>query len=560
MKKGTIILVLVAMIGLFPQAAFAKDFTIDRFTIDAQLQDDGSVNVTEELTYQFDGSFNGITRALYPKEGSEIRDLRAEESGKTLKIDGDSGDYKIHRKAEDETVVVELHYTIIDGVERHSDMAQFYWPFFDDRNETDFSNVTITIHPPEATEDVIAMGYDAARGKATIEKDGTVLFNLGDISSGENGDVRVGYDEALFSAASLVSKDPIRSELKEEQAALAAAQARYDKGHSASGKVGPYIVGGSVLVLLVFIIYAMRIIKRRKVEAERKYPEAYFVPEAVMSTPATIQFTTPHIEGAQVQTAAFLELLRKGYIEKVDNDQFKVISRDTEKEHESLLIEWLFDEFGDGETFSFDNLEILQGDELVVHDDVERFSLNQNLWESSVSEEVKRNEMKGNVKPLRVASIIAGIALITPLIWFGVYGQLMWLFFTMLTAIAFILFGLLFSPKTVKGYGIMSQWEAFRNKLPEVSEVDLKEQLDDEQKRAIIYGVGTNSLEKNNLFSSTSKLQEYQPNIMYYYVIGSSATYYFTGASTAVAASSASASGGISGGGVGGGGGGAGAF
>ena len=561
MKKGIIGLMLIVCVGLFPHSAWAKDFTIDEFTIDAQLQEDGNVKVTEELTYQFDGSFNGITRDLYPKKGSKIQDVQAEENGKSLNIDGTSENYKIHRKAKDERVSITLHYTIVDGVERHSDMAQFYWPFFDDRNETDFSNVTISVHPPVATDDVIAMGYDAAGVKGKVQEDGSVVFQLGDISSGENGDVRVGYDEALFSAAPVSSKDAIRSELKDEQAALVAAQKRYDKGQKLSEKMGPFIVGGAVIVLLIMLIVAIRLVKRRKVEAQKRYPEAYFVPEAEMSAPAMIRFTSPHSDGAQVQTAAFLDLLRKGYIEKVDDNLFRVVRRDTDQQHEQLLIEWLFDEFGDGETFSFENLKVLEGDELVVHEDVERFRLSQNQWESSVGEEVKRNHIKGDVKAIRFTSILTGILLIVPMIGFGIYGKPMWLFLTLVPSIALLLFGFLFNPKTVKGYGLMGQWETFRKKLPTVSEADLKDQLDDAQKRAIIYGVGTNSLEQNNLFTSTSRLQEYQPSIVYYYVLGSSATYYFTGASTAVASSSSTSSGGgISGGGVGGGGGGAGAF
>ncbi|MCM3741869.1 hypothetical protein M3210_16575 [Oceanobacillus luteolus] len=65
MKKYTLLL-LLAFIGCFllPVHAFAVDFSIEETKIDAFLQENGMVHVTELHTYEFDGDFNGITRGL----------------------------------------------------------------------------------------------------------------------------------------------------------------------------------------------------------------------------------------------------------------------------------------------------------------------------------------------------------------------------------------------------------------------------------------------------------------------------------------------------------------
>lgn len=553
---------LLLLVFIFPVQVFADDFTIDGFSIDATLQEDGNVQVKEVLTYNFDGSFNGITREIYPKKGSGIQDLQAEENGKPLKIDGNDGAYKIHRKAKDETVVIQLSYTILNGVERYADMGQFYWPFFDDRNETDFGNVSITVHLPEATDDVIAMGYHAARGKETTESDGTAIFELGNVSSGENADIRVGYDESLFSGAPLAGNKSIRSELLEEQQSLAAAQAIYDDRHELTGKVAPYVVGGAVLLLILIGSYALRLQQRRKENALQQYPEAYFVPESIMSLPATVRYTAPQSGGPQIQTTALLDLLRKGYIEKVGEEEFQVVNRNTEYEHERLLIEWLFDGFGDGKTFSYNDLDVLQGDPLAVKEEVDKFRTSQIAWESAVRDEINENHLKGDVKGVRILSIITGLLLIAPMVWFGIYNQPMWLFFLVLPSMALILLGVIFNPKTVKGYGISHQWKAFRKRLPAVSESDFNEQLDDEQKRAVIYGIGTKTLENNTFFKS----KQATPAVdgvpgWSYFPVGIMATHYLTHADTAVATSTtSSSSSSMPGGGAGGGGGGAGAF
>nr|WP_285851365.1 DUF2207 domain-containing protein [Sporosarcina aquimarina] len=553
---------MLVVLIVFPNPAFAEDFTIKDFKIDAQLETDGNVQVKERLTYEFDGSFNGITRDIYPKEDSKISDLHADENGKPLKIEGNGGSYKIYRKAKDENVTIELSYTIEGGVEKYSDMAQFYWPFFDDRNETDFGNVMITVRPPEVTDDVIAMGYDAARGSEKTDKEGTVVFNLGKISAGTNADVRIGFDEALFSEAVRTSDKKIRPVLEKEQQSLIAAQARYDKMHKLSGTVAPYLFGGAVLLLLLIGVYTMRLQNKRREQAVLDYPEAYFVPEAIMSLPSTLRYTVPHVGSTQVQTTALLDLLRKGYIKKEGEDAFRVVSRDTEYEHERLLIEWLFDGFGDGQTFSYSNLDVLEGDKLSAQQEVNKYNTLQSAWEKSIREEIDNNHMKGGGKGVRVLSVIVGFLLIAPMIVFGIYGQTMWLLFLIIPSLILVLFGLLYAPKTVKGLGIQYQWDAFRKRLPDVSATDLNDQLDDEQKRAVIFGIGTKTWDEKKMEDLNSIYERgYVPPIMYYFPIGTLAYSQLNRADSAVAASTtSSSSSSSSGGGVGGGGGGAGAF
>ena len=49
---------------LFPNQAFAVDYTITEVKIDAYLQENGDVHVQETFTYKFEGNFNGITRDM----------------------------------------------------------------------------------------------------------------------------------------------------------------------------------------------------------------------------------------------------------------------------------------------------------------------------------------------------------------------------------------------------------------------------------------------------------------------------------------------------------------
>src|SRR5690606_6816939 len=151
-KEGTVMkakiggfILLLAFLLIFPIQSFAVDYWISDVKIDAHLQKDGTVHVIEEHTYEFEGEFNGITRTVIPKEGSTITDFTATENGSELQIEKEDNLYKIHRKGEDETITVTLAYTIEKGLEFYQDVAQFYWPFFDSRNESTYGDLVITV-------------------------------------------------------------------------------------------------------------------------------------------------------------------------------------------------------------------------------------------------------------------------------------------------------------------------------------------------------------------------------------------------------------------------------
>ncbi|MGD6969021.1 DUF2207 domain-containing protein [Rossellomorea vietnamensis] len=135
MKIRTIILALVLCLFLIPAQVSAVDFTIEHTQIDAFLKEDGNVQVTEQHTYQFDGDFNGITRTLIPKENTRIENVEAVENNKPLEVKQEGNLYKIFRGGSDETITIDLSYTIKNGVEVYTDLGQFYWPFFDSSNE-----------------------------------------------------------------------------------------------------------------------------------------------------------------------------------------------------------------------------------------------------------------------------------------------------------------------------------------------------------------------------------------------------------------------------------------
>ncbi|WP_158591741.1 DUF2207 domain-containing protein [Oceanobacillus halophilus] len=126
-------------------------FTIDNVTINAFIQEDGTIHVEEYFSYTFHGSYEGMTRAIE----SDVHGFEAfitDESGRTiepLETEEEDGTYKIYSDSTDEKKNVSYQYAIEGSVKKYTDVADLRYAFFDESNETDLHQVEISIHPPE---------------------------------------------------------------------------------------------------------------------------------------------------------------------------------------------------------------------------------------------------------------------------------------------------------------------------------------------------------------------------------------------------------------------------
>src|SRR5829696_592262 len=62
--------------------AKAKSFDLPSATVAAEVQPDGSVLVTENITYDFSGSFEGGYREIPLKDGMSVTDVSVSENGR----------------------------------------------------------------------------------------------------------------------------------------------------------------------------------------------------------------------------------------------------------------------------------------------------------------------------------------------------------------------------------------------------------------------------------------------------------------------------------------------
>ncbi|MEQ2527423.1 DUF2207 domain-containing protein [Bacillaceae bacterium CLA-AA-H227] len=555
---------LLTVVFLFPITSLAADFSITQVRIDAFLQENGNVEVQETHTYSFDGDFNGITREIIPKKGTSISKLKASENGKSLKVEKEDDLYKIYRKGEDELITVDLAYTIKNGIDKYADVAEFYWPFFDDRNESPYGNMTIVVHPPSETSDVIAYGEDEAFDTEMVQNDGSVIFQLGEVPEGENGNIRVAYDAALFPSASIsADKNMKDSILQDRQELYEKAAARAEMKETLDG-VSFVVVMVFTGILLLFGIVAYMRAKARELEVERRSGQSSLIPKEELSIPATLYFVKGLLP-ADAIAAALLDLVRKGYVKKLEDDRFRFVSSARALEHEQMLLEFLFDEIGSGGEFSFSDLKAYTKRK----SNHEKYHTKMTQWQQAVQQEVKERSLFEKNGKLRWLFAIFGILLFGFGIYVLVYELFGWFFACFGLFVAYIILALVYRPKTTEGLQIMTGWRLMKERLESLSTKEWEDLSTDEQMRGYIFGIGMN--DKKVIARNKELIQSFQRPAHHnqddwivfnsLFLIGPLASSHFQSADRTIQSTvntTSSTTGG--GGGVGGGGGGSGAF
>nr|WP_283092933.1 DUF2207 domain-containing protein [Planococcus sp. MSAK28401] len=541
---------------LVPVQAFAVDFDITEVQIEAQLNEDGTADVTEQFTYEFEDEFNGITRSLIPKEGTSIEEFTASDSRRDLEVEIENGLYKIYRSGNDgDTIQVELNYRIIGAVEKFEDGAEFYWPFFDASNESEYGDMTITVIPPAPAAETEALGYGEAFDTSNVTEDGTAVFDLGNVPSEKNANIRAIFESELFPGVT-AQDGTVRDELADDREELENEAAAFDRNQQIAQSAGipAIILFGAGLIGIVLFTWMKAIRRKREVQSQ---PYEFFVPEDSMSIPALLHFTNPTYVAANGISAAILDLMRKGKIRQLSEDHFELIDRNTDYKHEEVLIGLLFDTIGDGQEFTLEQVEIYTKNE----SNHEEYNAATADWSKEVKAEVTTHNFYEKHPGLRWTAGIMSAVLLGLSIFTGIYGLLPWMAVSAVLAMLAFGFALSYSPLTPQGHKMRYEWRSMKNAMEQLPTEQWERLTMDEKQRAYAYLLGSDQKtaeRKANAFTAAEPANDVSGFAMNPVLM----TAVFVSASTTTSSSASASGGGMAGtgGGVGGGGGGSGAF
>ncbi|QHJ70633.1 DUF2207 domain-containing protein [Planococcus halotolerans] len=552
-KKIFPFLLAFVLVLLIPTQALAVDFEITEVQIDAQLNEDGTVDVTENFIYQFEDDFEGITRGLIEQTGTTIENFSATENDNPLKVEMDDGVYKIYRAGEDdETIQVELTYQIVGAIEKFEDGAQFYWSFVDESNESEYGDMTISVLPPAESNSTAALGYDEAYNTEMITNEGAAIFELEYVPDGENVTVRAIFEPELFPA--LTAQDgTIRDDLAADREQLENEAAIFAQNQQTAKNIGiPSIaIAGALLLAGILLAWMRSAQRKRKIN---NYPYEFFVPKESMSIPALLHFTNSIYLSPNTISAAIMELMRKGNVQQLSEDHFELISRKTDHAHEETLIGLLFNQIGDGREFTLEQVEEYAKNE----DNHADYNQAIDKWNKEVSAEVKAKDFHEKHPALRWAAGVMSVLFIGLAIYTGIYEIFPWMAVSIVLAMLALGFAIGYSPITFEGHEVRRNWRKLKTAMEELPAEQWNRLTKDEKQRAYAYLLGSDQKtaeRKAAVFTSAESQMDGSSFVMN--PIFMTAIFVSAGTTT-----SASASGGVagSGTGVGGGGGGSGAF
>ncbi|SFD81068.1 Uncharacterized membrane protein [Lentibacillus persicus] len=240
-----------------------RSFSIDEVTIDAQINKDGSISVRELFTYNFNGSYEGMTRSIESDEKNfeayltESQDpLTSTENLPPLETEEDDDTYKIYTDSANETKRVLYRYEIEGSVKKYTDVADLKYAFFDDSNDTDLNNLTINIHPPEGTEEGNQHFFlhEDEKGTLTSVESG-IQYQTSRLEANSNSQIRFVFPSNQLSGMKLTSDKPMVDSILAEEQELAA---RAENLEANMATVTPIVIillgiltAGTVIILIL---------------------------------------------------------------------------------------------------------------------------------------------------------------------------------------------------------------------------------------------------------------------------------------------------------------------
>jgi uncharacterized membrane protein len=211
--------------------ALAKSYRITRVEIEARLQSDGSMVVTEDRTYSFDGSFSYAYRDM-PRgqavtfdgfevyEGERPYHLSDSETPGTYWISSSGAGTRItwYYRAEDESRTFGFRYRAHDAVEKHEDAAVLYYKFLSEEWADPQSNVSIRLVPPEQTPggDIKQWLHGPLWAESRTTPEGEVLAYCSRLPARAYLEIRALYPPGLFPDARASAGSVVQGIMAEE--------------------------------------------------------------------------------------------------------------------------------------------------------------------------------------------------------------------------------------------------------------------------------------------------------------------------------------------------------
>lgn len=380
MKKRLIILIIILLSILIPINIFASDnLKIPSWTIDSTLLENGNLSIVEDIIFNFEGTFNGAYRNIILDSTDGIENLNISEivSGReieyildpkakkgntnvyNMELNNNSANIMIFSPSKNEDKTFRFRYTISNVATRHKDIGEFYYKFLGEQNKTPIDYFSATINLPRFEKDKIKIfAHGPSNGKIEFLGDNLIKLNITNVSPNKFIEARILFPLDYIPNSTNIGSNTMNNIIDEEisyNEQVLEDAVRKEKLRNTLNNISIWVIALSVFII-GFIFNKFRRDPSIYENMDSIYPRDI--------TPAELSLFMNQVVNSRAILATLFDLSRRGYI-TIDEAELKTsdgkrssperefvffkTGKDTDGllNHESFLMNWLFNDIGD---------------------------------------------------------------------------------------------------------------------------------------------------------------------------------------------------------------------
>lgn len=520
MKK--LIVVIFSLFLFLPLGVKASDvdYAIKNYYIDANILEDGDLEVTELIVLK--GNFNGYIRdivyqnsrlgnsgyennRIYNASDIQIVDVSAKKvssvsfatindtdftsltKGKAsnhgyLENNIPNGkSYKMYFKSSDDKVAFKLKYLVKDVAVLHKDIAELYWTFIGDDYEDDIRDLQIKVNLPQkdTSDNFRVWAHGEMSGEVYRYDREYVLAAVKDLEAYTPIDIRLTFATNLLNS-NLVSKKTNENALEgilevEQKIADEENQKRIKTKRLYNGFKTASILHLIFLILAwiyVYIKFDKEYQSEFKNEYNRDFIDDYNVEVVDYLMNKNI---TPNAMSASIMNLIYKKVIE---VEEIPSEKkkkeytFTLKSEENINETEKYLVDFLFKKVGsEGKFTTIELKNYAKGTKTC-----EKFSASYTTWKNKVVKDGKdQNFFEKNAKPQTISALFLVMSFILAIL-IGVFSVVLpTIFLNVFLSIIFLIYTCCFFKRTKKGNEDYAKWMAFKKFLQDFGTFDTKE-------------------------------------------------------------------------------------
>ena len=408
MKKNILRIFLFFLISI---VSFAASFRIEKLDIEANLQKDGSMVVSEAVTYDID-EINGVYFDIDAKGFGELQYIQVFEDDSTGGFkEVDSSNYevsvsdelyriKIYSKNHNNRRTFKFVYKLPEAITVYDDVAQFNRKMVGKEWQQGINYITAkVIIPVSASYDnsnILVFGHGPLTGE--VDKEGnTVVYRLNNYYPGDFLEAHILMEPEIFSEynkSKIVHKDMKQKLLDMEAKFADEANAERDKAIRQQEMINkvfekPGLIFGVLSSIWGALMYYIHVIFKRKNKVKNSVGK-YLRELPDNSSPALVGgFMTNSINDNEI-LATIVDLVRRKVLtlENSDKNSIIILTGSTENlsAQEKAIVDIYINDFGDGKSLDLKSFGFFQKVPMSVARKFEK-------WRAMVQSEMNRKNL-----------------------------------------------------------------------------------------------------------------------------------------------------------------------